>query len=68
MMATILEGITGVKNYLYDVIVYGETSEEHDLNLSTLLQKLKESGLVLNDQKMQFQTDFIAVSGPYNQR
>ncbi|KAG1940258.1 retrotransposable element [Pimephales promelas] len=45
MMATILEGVPGAKNYLDDVIVYGETAEDHDFNLSTVLQKLKESGL-----------------------
>lgn len=31
-----------------------KTSEEHDLNLSTVLQKLKESGLVLHDKKCNF--------------
>lgn len=65
MIATILEGVPSVKNDLDDVIVYGETSEEHEMNLSTVLQKLKESGLVLNDKKCNFKQ--TAVSGPCNQ-
>ncbi len=53
-MATILEGVPGVKNYLVDLIVYRETVEEHDVTLSTVLQKLKEAGLVLNEKKCNF--------------
>lgn len=63
MMATILEGIPGVKNYLDDVIVYGETAEDHDLNLSTVLQKLKQSGLVLNDKKCNFKQTSLRFLG-----
>ncbi len=54
MMATILEVVPGVKNYLDDLIVYRETVEEHAMTLSTVLQKLKEAGLVLNEKKFNF--------------
>ncbi|XP_036392365.1 adhesion G protein-coupled receptor E1-like [Megalops cyprinoides] len=41
-------------NYLDDLIVYGATAAEHHQNLSAVLQKLKESGLVLNNNKCHF--------------
>ncbi|KAG1952105.1 retrotransposable element [Pimephales promelas] len=63
MMATILEGVPGAKNYLDDVIVYGETAEDHDFNLSTVLQKLKESGLVLNEKKCNFKQTSLRFLG-----
>lgn len=53
MMATILEGVPGVQNYLDDLI-YGGTADEHDHTLHTVLLKLKEAGLVLNDEKCHF--------------
>lgn len=63
MMATILQGVPGVKNYLDDLIVYGETAEEHDSNLTTVLQKLKEAGLVLNDRKCNFRQTSLRFLG-----
>ncbi len=63
MMATILEGVPGVKKYLDDLIVYGETVEEHDVTLSTVLQKLKEAGLVLNEKKCNFRQTSLRFLG-----
>lgn len=63
MMATILKGVPSVKNYLDDLIVYGETVEEHDVTLSTVLQKLKESGLVLNEEKCNFRQTSLRFLG-----
>ncbi len=51
MMATILKGVSGVQNYLDNLIVYGKMAEEHNLDLSTVLQKLNEAGLVLDEKK-----------------
>lgn len=63
MMATILEGVPGVKNYLDDLIVYGEMVEEHDMTLSTVLQKLKEAGVVLNEKKCNFRQTSLRFLG-----
>lgn len=54
MIAVILKGLPGVQNYLDDLIVYSNTPAEHDQNLNTVLQKLKEAGLLLNDNKCHF--------------
>lgn len=53
-MADILNDLPGVQNYLDDLIFYGNTSAEHDQNLNTVLQKVKEAGLVLNENKCHF--------------
>ncbi|KAL1251129.1 hypothetical protein QQF64_018925 [Cirrhinus molitorella] len=54
MMAAILDGVPGVQNYLDDLIIYGATADEHDRTLNTVLLKLKQAGLVLNDEKCHF--------------
>ena len=53
-MADIFHGLPGVQNYLDDLIVYGNTPAEHDQNLNTVLQKVKEAGLMLNENKCHF--------------
>ncbi|XP_075722619.1 uncharacterized protein LOC142765461 [Rhipicephalus microplus] len=50
MMATILDGCPGVLFYIDDVIVFGKSAEEHLLNLTKVLQKIKFAGLELNDK------------------
>ncbi|KAJ8362815.1 hypothetical protein SKAU_G00116460 [Synaphobranchus kaupii] len=54
MMATILQGLPGVKNYLDDVIIYGATADEHDRRLKAVLRSLKDAGLQLNEDKCHF--------------
>uniref|UniRef100_A0A8C6V5S1 Gypsy retrotransposon integrase-like protein 1 n=1 Tax=Neogobius melanostomus TaxID=47308 RepID=A0A8C6V5S1_9GOBI len=63
MMAEILKDIPGVQNYLDDLIVYGKTLQEHDQNLHTVLHKLKEAGLVLNDNKCNFRKPSLRFLG-----
>lgn len=46
-----LEGISGVIAYFDDVLVFGKTIEEHNLNLDNVLTKIEQSGLTLNLQK-----------------
>lgn len=62
-MATILQGVPGVQNYLDDLIIYGTTPTEHDRNLETVLLKLKEAGLVLNDDKCYFKQTSLRFLG-----
>lgn len=50
MMAKILDGCSGVLFYIDDVIVFGKSAEEHLLNLKTVLQKVKDAGLKLNNK------------------
>ena len=53
-MDEILEGLRGVECYQGDIIVHGRTVEEHNSVLQTVLQRIKESGLKLNQQKCVF--------------
>lgn len=62
-MTDILRGLPGVQNYLDDIIVYGNTSEEHEHNLSLVLRKLKETGLVLNVNKCHFRKTSLQFLG-----
>ncbi|KAK7889395.1 hypothetical protein WMY93_024955 [Mugilogobius chulae] len=63
MMADILKDVPGVQNYLDDLIVYGKTQNEHDRNLDSVLCKLKDAGLVLNDKKCHFRKPCLRFLG-----
>ncbi|CAI5689948.1 unnamed protein product [Oreochromis niloticus] len=63
MMAEILKDLPGVQNYLDDLIVYSKSAAEHDQNLSTVLQKLKDAGLVLNENKCHFRKTSLRFLG-----
>ncbi|XP_065094175.1 uncharacterized protein K02A2.6-like [Ochlerotatus camptorhynchus] len=52
----ILAGCTGCKNYLDDVLVYGNTKAEHDKNLKEVLARLENHNVKLNDSKCRFGT------------
>ena len=53
-MSDILTGLDGVVGMMDDVLVHGQTTEEHDERLDRVLQKLQEAGLTLNRQKCHF--------------
>jgi hypothetical protein len=61
-MADLLRGIPGVINMVDDVLVHAETEEEHDKRLILTLQRLKESGLTLND-KGEYKVQKLLFSG-----
>nr|XP_054924330.1 uncharacterized protein K02A2.6-like [Dermacentor andersoni] len=50
MMAKILDRCPGVLFYIDDVIIFGKTAEQHLSNLKTVLQKIKNAGLKLNNK------------------
>ena len=50
-MDQILEGLEGVTGIGDDVCVYGENSEDHDRNLTNLMERAQEEGLVFNSSK-----------------
>ena len=41
----------GATNIADDIVVHGRTTEEHDRNLVTLLERLQERNLTLNQEK-----------------
>ena len=53
-MSEILSDLEGVVCMMDDVLVHGQTSEEHDKRLEKVLQRLQEAGLTLNKQKCHF--------------
>lgn len=63
MMETVLKGLSGVRNYLDDVIVMGPSLEEHDRNLCAVLQCLADAGLKLNMQKCSFRQTSLKFLG-----
>ncbi|XP_062537680.1 uncharacterized protein LOC134206005 [Armigeres subalbatus] len=52
----VLEGCKGCKNYLDDVLVFGNTKEEHDENLAVVLAQLENHNVKLNNSKCTFGT------------
>uniref|UniRef100_A0A9J7XM44 Reverse transcriptase domain-containing protein n=1 Tax=Cyprinus carpio carpio TaxID=630221 RepID=A0A9J7XM44_CYPCA len=63
MMECILKGVPNVQNYLDDVICFGRTAAEHDIALNTVLSRLKEAGLRLNEQKCQIRQKSLRFLG-----
>ena len=50
----VYEGINGVDSIVDDIIVYGETKQEHDQNVHSMLQRSREKGVRLNPEKVTF--------------
>ncbi len=66
LMSTILKDVPGVQCYLDDVIVFGDSTASHDAHLKTVLHKLREAGLCLNEQKCKFCQEKTHIPGPYH--
>ncbi|KAK9679592.1 Reverse transcriptase (RNA-dependent DNA polymerase) [Popillia japonica] len=59
----VLVGIAGVINVSDDILVFGKSQEEHDVALESVLERLKQSGLTLNDRKCAFKKSSIHFLG-----
>ena len=62
-LQTQLQGLKCVKNIADDIIVFGQTREEHDENLDKCLARLKSKGLTLNKSKCTFLSDTLEFFG-----
>ena len=49
-----LQGMAGVQNIVDDILVFGNTCQEHDQALENCPKRLKEKGLTLNKSKCCF--------------
>lgn len=49
----VLEGLTGVVTIMDDILVYGSTRSEHDKNLRQVLNRSRERGIRLNEEKLE---------------
>ena len=55
--------LRGVINIADDLLVYGETIEEHDNNLKALLNRCRDVNLTLNPKKLRFKSDNVPFFG-----
>lgn len=51
MQSIILPGCKGTVNYLDDILVFGQTKEEHDKNLEEVLKRLEDHNVIINQNK-----------------
>ncbi|XP_042142281.1 uncharacterized protein K02A2.6-like [Ixodes scapularis] len=62
-MEELLAGIEGVLIFLDDILIGGESKEQHDRRLRAVLQRFKEDGLRLNKAKCTFNTMQVVFLG-----
>ena len=62
-MGDIVSGLEGVVCLVDDILVFGETQEEHDRCLTAVLARIKDAGLTLNREKCQFNRTSIKFLG-----
>ena len=54
-----LQGLEGVRNIADDIVIWGKSQQEHDINLNALMKRLSEKNLTLNEGKCKFNEDTI---------
>ena len=59
----VLQGCRGVRNISDDIIVFRKTRDEHDQKLETVLQRLQQSNLTLNQEKCLFGVNKLTFFG-----
>ena len=59
----ILSGLKGIVCLLDDVLVYGETPQEHDERLIAALKRISKAGLTLSQEKCEFNKPSIKFLG-----
>ena len=63
VLENVLEGIPKTSNYLDDILVAGNSEEEHLENLDRVLSRLEEAGLRLNRSKCSFLQTSVSYLG-----
>ena len=58
-----LVGLKGVVCVADDILIYGDSEEQHDSNLRNLLTRCRENGLKLNKEKSMFHTSQLNFLG-----
>lgn len=62
-VAQMIEGLDGVVNIIDDLLVWGDTLEQHDRRLMRLLQRADENGLRFNKSKCKFRMTEVKYIG-----
>ena len=63
IMQKILAGIKGVECQMDDILVFGDTYEQHDQRLEAVLKRIEDNGVTLNIEKCEFAKDKIQFLG-----
>ena len=63
ILQQVLQECEGAHNILDDIIVHGETEEEHDRRFDRVVQVLYEKGLTLNREKCQYKMSRLDFMG-----
>ena len=65
IMDNILKDDLGVRCtcYMDDIVVFGVTEKEHDINLEIILNKLEDANLSVNSRKLQYKQNIIKFLG-----
>lgn len=58
-----LGGIEGAINISDDILIYGKTQEQHNRTLEAVFQRLRDSGLTLNERKCKYNKDKLEFLG-----
>ena len=62
-MNKILNGLKGVVCHMDDVLIFGSTQAEHDINLLAALERIQSAGATLNPQKCEFSKTTVKFLG-----
>ena len=63
VMDKILSGLPGVQVYLDDIIVFGESQNQHDIHLQQVMARLEEHQVTLNREKCTFSATSLEFLG-----
>ena len=61
-MQQVLEGCDGVWNIHDDIIVHGQSTEEHDKRLEEAMERIRNRGLTLKKEKCKFHMSELELS------
>ena len=62
-MHKVLEDLPGVLCMMDDIIIFGESSEEHDARVRAVFRRLEDNGVTLNFEKCEFAKSSITYLG-----
>jgi hypothetical protein len=54
IVADVIQDLVGVMHFVDDILIWGETQQEHDERLAAVLARFKESGFTFNPVKCEF--------------
>ena len=64
----VLSGISGVTGISDDILIWGDTAEQHDTTLHELLTRCQNVGIRLNREKIQYKQNHSEILWPYTHK